>query len=294
MQNSAWKLLDILNETNRFFASKGMDSPRLQAELLLADVLDLQRLDLYLQFERQLTPDEVGAYRSHVKKRLQRMPLQYITGKAGFRQLILEVSSEVLIPRPETEVLVEVVMEQLADVEAPLVLDLGCGSGAVAVSIAFEHRSARLIAVDAAPEAVAATRRNAMLHGVSERVAGVCGDLFAPLSGRGGLGCFAAIVSNPPYVPRQEIALLAPEVSQYEPYLALDGGEDGMDFYRRIAGEASFFLRPQGVLVLEMGDSQADAVQELLAGNHWLERIAVCPDLHGIPRIAIAHRSKEA
>ncbi len=181
MQNRSWRLLDILGETSSFFSSRGLENPRLQAELLLADVLALRRLDLYLQFERQLTAAEVDAYREHVKKRLQRMPVQYITGEAGFRQLTLTVEAGVLIPRPETEVLVEAVLEHLAGCEAPLVLDLGCGSGAIAVAIAHEHATARLVAADLAPEALEATRRNAERSGVGERVTTVCGDLFAPL-----------------------------------------------------------------------------------------------------------------
>lgn len=288
MQQKSWKLLDILGETSSFFSSRGLENPRLQAELLLADVLDLRRLDLYLQFERLLTADEVDAYREHVKKRLQRMPVQYITGEAGFRQLTLDVSPEVLIPRPETEVLVGAVLEYLDGRAEPLVLDLGCGSGAIAVSIAHEHATARLVAADVAPRALEATRCNAERSGVGERVETVCGDLFEPLRGGDVPGRFDAIVSNPPYVRRGEIEALEPEVCEHEPLLALDGGEDGLDFYRRIAAEAGDFLQPEGLLALEIGADQADPVSDLLVASGRFEIVEARPDLNGIPRVVVA------
>ena len=288
MQQRSWRLLDILGETSSFFSSREIENPRLQAELLLADVLDLRRLDLYLQFERLLTADEVDAYREHVKKRLQRVPLQYITGEAGFRQLMLEVSPGVLIPRPETEVLVEAVLECLDGRTAPRVLDLGCGSGAIALSIAHEHATARLVAADVAPEALETTRRNAERSGVSERVETVCGDLFEPLRRGGVPERFAAIVSNPPYVRREEIEALEPEVREHEPLLALDGGEDGLDFYRRIAAEAGDFLQSEGLLALEVGADQAALVSDLLAASGRFEVVEVRPDFNEIPRVVAA------
>ena len=289
MQENPWKLLDILNQTSGFFSSRGMENARLQAELLLADVLELGRLDLYLQFERLLTPTEVDAYREHVKQRLQNVPLQQITGEAAFRHLTFSVSGEVLIPRPETEILVGVALEYLAEQAEPLVLDLGCGSGVIAVSIAYEHATAHLVATDISEGALEVTRRNAEGNGVEGRLEVRFGDLFEPLRKDPGPKAFDAIVSNPPYVRSGEIAELAPEVRDFEPHLALDGGEDGLDCYRRIAAEAGDFLKAGKDLVLEVGDGQAQAVSEILAERFKV--VEVRPDLNDIPRVIVARLS---
>ena len=290
MQERRWTLLSILDETRVFFDSKGMDDARRHAELLLADVLGLRRLDLYLQFERVLETTEVDAYRAHVKQRAARVPVQYITGEAGFRDLVFELSREVLIPRPETEVVVEVALEHLAPRAAPMVLDLGCGAGVIAVSLAHERAEARVVATDISAAAVAVTRGNAERSGVSERLVYRCGDLFEPLEhelvGEG----FDAIVSNPPYVSRSDIDGLEPEVRDYEPRLALDGGEDGLDFYRRIAAEAPAHLAPGGVLVLEVGDEQAASVGDLLRDVDCLGEHEIRLDLNRTPRVVVARK----
>ena len=167
-------------------------------------------------------------------------------------------------------------------------LDLGCGSGAIAVSIAHEHDTARLVAADVAPEAVETTRGNAECSGVGERVETVCGNLFAPLRDGDVPERFDLIVSNPPYVRGEEIGTLEPEVREHEPLLALDGGEDGLDFYRRIAAEAEDFLQPEGLLALEVGADQADPVSDLLTDSGRFEIVEVRPDLNGIPRVVVA------
>jgi release factor glutamine methyltransferase len=286
MRERSWRLLEILDQTSRFLASRRFENPRLQAELLLAAVLGIRRLDLYLQFERLLTTAEVDQYRQYVKQRLRRVPLQYITGEAGFRQLVLSVGPQVLIPRPETEVLVGVVLEFLKPLEAPRVLDLGCGSGAIALSLAHEHQTARLVATDLAAAAVEATRQNARRYGLNGRLEVLEGDLFAPLSKRPDLGPFDAVVSNPPYVCSGDLESLAPEVRDYEPRAALDGGADGLDYYRRIAAQAGEFLRPGALLALEVGQGQDRAVAGLLEGA--FVQIQVYPDLNRIPRVVTA------
>jgi len=288
MQKRTWRLLDILDQTSSFFAFKGLENPRLQAELLLADVLGLRRLDLYLQFERRLTTAEVDMYREHVRQRLQSVPVQYITGEAGFRQLTFAVSPEVLIPRPETEILVEVALARLASQPRPLILDLGCGAGVVAVSLAHEHPTARLVATDISPAAVEVTRQNAERSGVGDRLTMLCGDLFEPLQAFPDLERFDAILSNPPYVRCGDIPGLAPEVRDHEPCLALDGGEDGLRFYPRIAEGAGDFLRPGGELILEVGDGQAETVAGLLAGTGRYGEVEIHPDLNDIPRVVAA------
>ena len=288
MTQSSWKLLDILNETSGFFLRKGLDNPRLQAELLLADVLAVRRVDLYLQFERLLTAAEVDAYRGHVRQRAQRRPLQYIVGSVGFRELDLAVREGVLIPRPETEVLVGVVLELLRDQESPRVADLGCGSGAIAIAVASEHGGARVTAVDVDPAAVALTADNAEAAGVAARVQVLQGDLFAPLD-QASTG-FDVIASNPPYVRHDDIATLEPEVRDHEPHLALDGGEDGLVLYRRIIEIAPLYLAESGHLVLELGHKQDQDVSALVGARPDLELIQVRQDLSGIPRVLVARR----
>jgi release factor glutamine methyltransferase len=281
-------LLALLDETSRFFAARRFENPRLQAELLLADVLDLKRLDLYLRFDQVLSPAQVDAYREHVRQRVRGAPLQYITGKAGFRNLTLGVDPAVLIPRPETEILVEAALEHLKGLEAPQALDLGCGSGAIALALAQECPGARVVASDISPAALALARRNARQLGLEERVAFCCGDLLAPLRPAGQFGLIAC---NPPYVPRGDLEGLEPQVRDHEPRLALDGGEDGLDFYRRLAGQAAPYLAPQGLLALEVGAGRAGEVAGLLGQSGAFAPAQTRPDLAGVPRVVSARRA---
>ncbi len=291
MSKPSWKLLDLLNEASGFFSSQGIENPRLQAELLLAAALEVKRLDLYLQFERTVVEEEVACFRGYVRERLRGAPVQYITGTASFRLLDLEVSESVLIPRPETEVLVDCALEFLASRDHPHVLDLGCGSGAIAISIAHEEPSARVTAVDIDRDALMTTRRNARAHGVGGRLHIARSDFlsaFAPGDH------FEAVVCNPPYIPSVEIEQLEAEVRDFEPRRALDGGPDGLDFYRRLAVSAGSVLAPDGVLLLEVGDGQASKVTGILAESENFADVRVRPDLVGIPRVVLARRSSAA
>ena len=288
MKKLPWKLLDLLNEASGFFSSQGLENPRLQAELLLAAAVGMKRLDLYLQFERTVAEEEVACFRGYVRERLRGVPVQYITGTASFRLLELEVSESVLIPRPETEVLVECALEFLAARGNPHVLDLGCGSGAIAVSIAQEEPSARVTAVDIDRDSLTMTRRNATGSGVGRRLHTVCSDLlsaFAPGDH------FQAVVCNPPYIPSPEIGQLDAEVRDFEPRLALDGGPDGLDFYRRLAVSAGSVLAPDGALLLEVGDGQASGVSGILEESGNFTTVGVRPDLAGTPRVVLARHS---
>ena len=284
MRQRSWKLLDILEETSRFFEAKDLENPRLQAELLLAAVLDVKRLDLYLQFERPLHTKEVDTYRDYVRQRLQRVPVQYIVGVAAFRHLELSVTPDVLIPRPETEVLVDVALEHLP--AGGRALDLCCGSGAIALALKQEAAEVEVVATDISEAALAVARAN------GERCALVvewlCGDLFAPLEGA---VLFDIIASNPPYVRHGDLAGLEPEVRDHEPELALDGGEDGLDCYRRIAWAAPDFIRPGGHLLLEVGDGQSAEVESLLAEVGRFAEVQTRPDLNEVPRVVVARTS---
>ena len=288
MSGRSWRLLDILENTSRFFASKGLENARLQAELLLAAVLGVKRLDLYLQFERPLHTSEVDRYREYVRQRLQRVPVQYITGVAAFRHLELTVTPAVLIPRPETEVLVDVALELLP--AGGRVLDLCCGSGAVALSLAQEAAAAEVVATDVSADALEVAKANGQRCGLAGRVEWRCGDLFAPLRGT---EPFDLVVANPPYVRRSDLAQLVPEVRDYEPHLALDGGEDGLAYYRRIAQEAADFIRPGGYLLLEVGEGQSAAVEDLLARSARLTEVQIKLDLNQIPRVVVARAATQ-
>ncbi len=291
MSKPPWKLLDLLNEASGFFASQGIDNPRLQSELLLAAALEIKRLDLYLQFERTVIEEEIARFRGYVRKRLRGAPVQYITGTASFRLLDLEVSESVLIPRPETEILVDCALEFLTSRENPHTLDLGCGSGAIGISIAHEKPSARVTAVDIDRHALMTTRRNATARGVDGNLHIVRSDLlsaFAPGDH------FEAVVCNPPYIPSAEIERLDAEVRDFEPRLALDGGTDGLDFYRRLAVSAGSVLAPDGLLLLEVGDGQASEVSGILQESGNFAPVGVRPDLGGIPRVVIASHSAAA
>lgn len=279
-------VLEIIQRSTEFLNKKGVPSPRLQIELLLAHVLKLPRLQLYLNFERVLQEPELAVVRELVRRRGQREPLQHLTGSTSFCGLELAVNRDVLIPRPETELLAERAWQWLArsGMAEPKVLDLGTGSGCLAIAIAVNCAAARGLAIDLSAPALALARTNAMTHGMHERLAFRLGDGFAALSE--GM-VFDAVVSNPPYIPRGEIPTLEPEVRDYDPHLALDGGPDGLDFMRRLAGAAKPFLAPGGRLFLEFGDGQAEAVGALFAARDWSIE-AVENDLTGRARIFVA------
>ena len=279
-----WRLLDLLQEAGGFLESRGLDSPRLEAELLLAAALGVRRLDLYLEFDRILADGEVNAFRGFVRQRLAGRPSQYITGEAGFRLLDLHVDDSVLVPRPETEVLVEEALAFLAGAPPGPVLDLGCGSGAIAIAVAMEHEGAPVVATDVSREALVLARRNARRHRLDGRIRFLCGDLCRPLGSRR----YRAVLCNPPYVRSADLETLEPEVRDHEPRLALDGGPDGLDLIRRVAGTVLAHLEPGGRLFLEIGAGQAEETSRLLREAGFRDPPEVRPDLAGLPRLVIA------
>jgi release factor glutamine methyltransferase len=298
-------VLEVIQKSSVFLAQRGVDSPRLQTELLLAHVLQLPRMKLYLNFERALNEPEISALRELVQRRGQREPLQHLTGSTSFCGLEMAVNRHVLVPRPETELLAEAGWEflgknptsniqyptsneQRADSEigAPTALDFGTGSGCIAIALAVKCPKARVVAVDVSEDALAVARQNAVPAGVSERIEFLHGDGFAALPAD---ALFDLIVSNPPYIPSAEIASLQPEVRDFDPRGALDGGADGLDFYRRLAAQAGDFLKPGGRIILEFGDGQADAVGKIFAAQMWIVE-AVKVDYTQRHRILIARR----
>ena len=281
-------VLEVIQRSTEFLTRKGVESPRLQIELLLAHVLQMPRLKLYLSFERVLTATELDHVRELVKRRGNREPLQHLIGTVSFCGYELRVNPDVLIPRPETEVLAEQAWQWLAGrpAESSAVLDLGTGSGCLAVAITARCAHARATAVDISEAALAIARANAVRHGVAERIAFVCGDWCATLAPD---SRFDLIVSNPPYIPTGDLRQLEPEVRDHDPRAALDGGADGLDFVRRLASEAPPFLAPDGRLLFECGDGQADAASRIMASAGWVvERVV--RDYRERPRILVARR----
>lgn len=262
-------VLEAIQKTAAFFETKGVDSPRLQAELLLAHVLKLPRMRLYLGFERVLTSAEVDSFRELVRRRGTREPLQHIIGNVSFCGLEISCTSSALVPRPETELLAQLAWEFLEKSPAsePMAFDLGTGTGCLPIAIAANCKRARIVSVDISPAALGLAQDNAIQSGVADRIEFVHGDRFAGLAGD---RRFHLIVSNPPYIPSAEIETLAPEVRDFDPRAALDGGADGLNFYRWIAREAGAFLNPDGRLMLEFGDGQASALQEIFSDENWV------------------------
>lgn len=288
-------LVDYLRLATHYLHKCGSDSARLDAEVLLGHVLELDRIGLYVNFDRPLEPKEVDAYRETLRRRCRGTPVAYITGHQPFMSTSLHVTPAVLIPRPETELLVEAVNDWLLERpdEGPLyVADVGTGSGAIAVSIALAVPSARLFAIDVSSDALAVARANVAGEGLEERVELVAGDLLTPLlvppRGDEYAGRLHAVVSNPPYVTTEEMALLPTPVREYEPRIALEGGADGLDFYRRLVPAASDVLRPGGLLALEIGHEQGAAVMELLHGHDGWRDVQLRQDFAALDRIVLA------
>lgn len=268
-----------------------MESPRLQAELLLAHQLNLPRMKLYLNFERTLAPAETDAFRELVKRRGQREPLQHIIGSVSFCGLEIAVSRSVLVPRPETELLAEqgwTFLNQLSTATAPppTALDFGTGSGCLAIALAVRCPVVQVVAIEISADALALARQNAARHGAGERIQFLEGDGFAALPDQ---ARFDLIISNPPYIPTAELDALQPEVRDYDPRVALDGGADGLQHYRRVAAEAAQFLKPGGKIMLEFGDGQAESAREIFECQKWIVE-SILEDYTQRPRILIARR----
>jgi release factor glutamine methyltransferase len=309
----SWTIGSLLETATGYLKEKGSESPRLDAELLLADTLRLERIGLYTQYDRPLGPDEVTAYRALVARRAAHEPVAYIRGRTNFRHLCLEVGPGVLIPRPETEELVDLALLTLrrrppwgdlpegpsaplapsvgntdappAGRRAPLIVDVGTGSGAIALSLAQEA-GVRVLAIDDSPQALAVAAANAEALGLAERVTFQQGDLLAGLAA----GSLAMVVSNPPYVRSGDIPGLAADIRLFEPVSALDGGADGLGVYRRLVPEAARVLRPGGALLLEVGEEQAAAVSRL-AREAGFALIDVHKDLSRKDRMVVATRA---
>jgi release factor glutamine methyltransferase len=268
MRPKPWIIKELLKVTTDYLKEKQIESPRLTAEVLLAHQLNAPRVNLYLNFDQPLNESEISGYRALIKRRLRREPLQYITGVQEFWSSDFMVDQQVLIPRPESELLVEQaikLVKSLAELQSrpARILDLGTGCGALAISLAKEVQDAQIWATDISAGAVKLARLNAKKHGVSDRIEFRQGELWQPLMKQD--ITFDIILSNPPYVDSEEYNDLPPEVRDYEPRLALDGLEGGMYYIERIIAGSPDFMNPGGWLFLEMAPDQTDNALKLIA-----------------------------
>ncbi len=275
---------EALQITSVKLGQAGIDSCLGEAGLLLSSILDCTRSQVHLNRDYVLSYSQMESLKLHVEKREKRVPLQYITEQQSFRYLNIKVDQNVFIPRPETELLAETVIRFAELRESPTVVDLGTGSAAIALSVACEVSGARVFAVDISPLALKLAYRNVSDLGLQNRVRLVQSDLFEDLEDYLE-GKVDAVVSNPPYISSADIEQLMPEVRDFEPRIALDGGEDGLDVVRKLISQTPEFLKPGGLLALEIGYGQADKVRDLLETTDAFGRIKVLKDYSGIDRI---------
>jgi release factor glutamine methyltransferase len=292
MPPEAWTILKLLKWTTAYFTSHHIEQPRAAAEILLAHALNVGRVDLYIQYDKPVESRELAGFKKLIQRRLQREPVAYIVGGKGFWSLDLKVTADVLIPRPETEVLVETALSIIppGTPSTPLkVLDLGTGSGALILALAKERKGHQFYAVDRSQKALTVARENAQRHGLEAVVTFLLGDWFEPVSGRHRY--FDLIVSNPPYISSPDLEALPLEVLQYEPREALDGGPDGLGAIRLVIESAASHMAPGGWLLFEIGYDQWASVERLVAATGSYTDLTLIKDHSGLDRVVRA-RSK--
>ena len=299
MHNSAqtghpeWNIIKLIQWASNYFESHRIDSPRTTAEILLAHALNARRIDLYLRYDQPLNPDERDRFKALIKRRLKHEPVAYIVGYKEFWSMDLEVTTDVLIPRPETECLVERTLERLgleSNSELKFILELGTGSGAVILALASENSRHFYCGTDISINAIKVARRNASRHGLDTSVHLIVADWLTAFSARSGL--FDLIVSNPPYIRSGDLVGLQPEIKAYEPFVALNGDEDGLRHLRQIIQSAYLYLKPSGALLLEMGADQRAQLKKIIDQCGRYENIVFYKDYSGYDRIAAMTKRK--
>jgi release factor glutamine methyltransferase len=292
LAQTVWPILALIRWADERFKKEGMATPRLDAEVLLAETLGMDRVGLYTHYDQPLQGDELARFRQLVLRRLRREPVAYILGRREFWSLPLRVTPDVLIPRPETETLVVEALQFLASPEQEdlRLLEIGTGSGAISIALAKELPAARITATDLSPKALSVAEENAAQNGVRDQIRFLQGDLFQPVP-KG--ATFDLVVSNPPYITRGQLSSLMPEVRDYEPRIALDGGKDGLDFFRRALPAVAEYLRPGGWFLAEMGAGQDQQVLEIAAKNLELDSFSLAKDLSGINRVFKARKRQK-
>ena len=284
--NSQWTIIKLIRWATSYLKSYDIDSPRATGEILLAHALQLNRIDLYLKFDQPLVADELKTFKTLIKRRVRREPVAYILGVKEFWSLDLEVNADVLIPRPETECLVELALDLLSIKTSRLpqrILDLGTGSGAIVLALASQQPRHNYFASDRFRPAVELACRNAGRHDLCQKIHFFVGDWLSSLnSAKPG---FDVIVSNPPYIPSRVIGGLQPEIHQYEPIAALNGDGDGLACYRKIIGTAHRHLNPDGVLLLEIGHDQREDIRQIAADSNRYKDFSCSKDYSGYDRV---------
>ena len=284
-----WTIQKVLKWITLYFTDKGIDAPRLSAELLLGYVLGLKRIELYTQFDKPVDKQKLDILHGLVKRAGQNEPVAYLVGKTEFYSLELDITTDCLIPRPETELLVERAVEFLRmRTGRQFVCDLCTGCGCIAVAIAGNFSDADIIATDICDAALNVAAGNIEKHQMKHRIKLLRGDLFDPVVPELDVGRFDLVVCNPPYVSASEFETLDKNVKNYEPRLALFAGEDGLDIYRRVIAQVDKFLKPDAALMLEIGYRQGQTVSQLLEQAGCFRKITVEKDFHNNDRIAIA------
>lgn len=284
--------MQVILEGKRLLQAKRVESARLESDLLMCHCLGCDRHHLYLSPIEELTADTLEDYKGLLERRLGGEPIQYIIGNRDFMGLNFDVDRNVLIPRWETEILVEFITKEPS--KGPInLLDLGTGSGAIGVSLAFYLPKSKVIAVDISDRALEVAKANASKHVVSDRIELIAGDMFSALEDDLHLNYFDIIVSNPPYIKSQEIGNLMREVKEHEPKTALDGGPDGLHFYRIIADAAHDYLKPAGMVAVEMGHGQSAQVQDIFSKTGKYCNVHILKDLSGIDRHAVFYKANK-
>lgn len=283
--DAPWTVGRILEWTTQHLQKHGSDSPRLDAELLLAHARGCPRIQLYVQFNEIVPDAQRTVMRDLVKRRAAAEPVAYLIGRREFFGVEFKVTRDVLVPRPDTETLVLELVTEARKLPHPAILDLGTGSGCIAISVAVSVPAARITATDLSNEALAVARENAQRHKVADRISLLSGDLFAPVpSGTQ----FDFVASNPPYVPDGEIPELPPEVRLHEPHGALQGGPDGLDVIRQLLVEAPAYLKPGGRLLIEFSPEQADPIVQLCGAVPTFQDVRILKDIEGRARVLVA------
>jgi len=287
-EEKLWDVVTLLKTSADFLKQKGIDEARLNAEWLLARVLDLKRFDLYLNFDRPVSPKERERYRELIRRRLSGEPLQYILGEMEFFGITLKVDKRALIPRPETELLVEEVINELSKSESLMkILDVGTGSGCIAIALAKTLKASHITAVDSSPDALALAKENAELTGTHEKITFIEADALAPNFAQRFAEPFDAIVSNPPYIPIAEKPTLQKELT-FEPEQALFT-QTGFEFYEKLCADAKTLLKPHGLLAFELHADGSTTVKTI-AEKHGFKNIALKKDYSGHIRMLLARK----
>jgi len=288
INSECWTIQTLLKWTTAYFQTHQIDTPRLDAELLLAHLLDIQRIDLYLRFDQPLSSQELKDYKALIIRRINREPIAYIIGHREFWSKKIRVTPNVLIPRPETECLIESISPLLNDEQSLRVLEIGVGSGAIIIAMASDYPHHFYYGTDCSQEAISIASKNITNHVKSStHVILNHGNYWEPFINP---SPFDIIVSNPPYIPTSEIDLLQPEIKNYEPKVALDGGCDGLTIIRHIINHANNFLKSKGYLVLEIGADQKKAVTDIAISTGFYDSIICHPDYAGLDRVIICQK----